>query len=772
MSRRTLRVAFLTTATLPLLLAGAVMATPFHLHEDFSSTRYRDPALNTAWWDTMAGELKLYPLEATVLGTADTPDNAYAVALDGTYAYVADNTSGLQVVDIASPGQPEIVGSWNSPGNGRDVLVVDGLAYLADGSSGLQILDLGTPTAPQLIGSFTAEGFVHGVAVTGHHAFLAQSGAGLRAVDVMDPGTPIAAGILDSDGWAEDVAVFGELACLADGNAGLLVVDISDPNALVAVGVLDTPGYARGVAFLPPYAYVADGDSGLVIVDLTSAATPVLRGRALVPGNANDVVVAGDRAYVAAGGSGLQIVDISQRDAPFLLGGRDTGGDGRGLAVAAGLAYLADGSLGLRILELAPAGFDTVQNLGHSRVIDTSTDPIVRASLTAVQTDSIRWELSADGLNWQEFPPDGSWQTFDEPGQSLFWRSTHVAQIGGGNPTCTQLDLAWDKSLSYPQILSILDVPGDTGGWVRLTFAASRFDVVDSPQPITEYSVFRRYDPGPVMRDGEQPGGESAGGKLYPPGSWDFLLAIPADVEATYSSVLPTLWDATPEEGLRWSVFFIRARTAIPGTYYDSPPDSGYSQDNNLPSIPTGLTVAYGGNGNTLAWDPSPDPDFLEFHIYRGSDPGFIPGPASLVHVTVATIWLDVISPGWGQHYKLTAVNGEGAESVAATPLAVTDVPGRPPWSGPRLDQNMPNPCNPGTLIRYHVPAPGRVRLDLYDLSGRLVRSLVHGSRPAGEQAVFWSGNDDAGRPVASGIYVYVLTTPAGPRAPPRTVTK
>ena len=150
MPPRILRVAFPPAAAL-LLLATAVPAVPFHHHENFSSTRYRDPALNTAWWDTLAGELKLFPLEATVLGTADTPDNAYAVALAGNHAYVADNASGLLVVDVSSPGQPEIVGSWNSPGSARDVLIAGDLAYLADGSSGLQILDLGSPTNPRRI---------------------------------------------------------------------------------------------------------------------------------------------------------------------------------------------------------------------------------------------------------------------------------------------------------------------------------------------------------------------------------------------------------------------------------------------------------------------------------------------------------------------------------------------------------------------------------------------------------------------------------------------
>ena len=75
-----------------------------------------------------------------------------------------------------------------------------------------------------------------------------------------------------------------------------------------------------------------------------------------------------------------------------------------------------------------------------------------------------------------------------------------------------------------------------------------------------------------------------------------------------------------------------------------------------------------------------------------------------------------------------------------------------------RLEANSPNPCNAGTVIPFAVAQTGMVRLDLYDLAGQRVRSLVHQVLPAGAHRVFWDGRDRQGWPVATGVYLYTLT--------------
>ncbi len=73
-----------------------------------------------------------------------------------------------------------------------------------------------------------------------------------------------------------------------------------------------------------------------------------------------------------------------------------------------------------------------------------------------------------------------------------------------------------------------------------------------------------------------------------------------------------------------------------------------------------------------------------------------------------------------------------------------------------------PNPFNPQTTISFALPSDMPVTLNVYSAQGRLVRTLLAGSQPAGTHRVLWDGRDGSGREVASGVYLYRLTTPEG----------
>ncbi|MDH3216627.1 MAG: Ig-like domain-containing protein, partial [Candidatus Krumholzibacteria bacterium] len=76
------------------------------------------------------------------------------------------------------------------------------------------------------------------------------------------------------------------------------------------------------------------------------------------------------------------------------------------------------------------------------------------------------------------------------------------------------------------------------------------------------------------------------------------------------------------------------------------------------------------------------------------------------------------------------------------------------------LEQNVPNPFNPTTTIGYTIADPGRVRLHVYNTAGILVRTLVERTHEAGGRfEARWDGTDDAGRHVATGVYLYRLET-------------
>ncbi len=76
------------------------------------------------------------------------------------------------------------------------------------------------------------------------------------------------------------------------------------------------------------------------------------------------------------------------------------------------------------------------------------------------------------------------------------------------------------------------------------------------------------------------------------------------------------------------------------------------------------------------------------------------------------------------------------------------------------LDQNFPNPFNPQTTVRFHVPRSSHVNLRIYDVRGQLVRTLVEGTVESGTHSIQWFGNDQTGKAVSTGIYFYKLETP------------
>ena len=74
-----------------------------------------------------------------------------------------------------------------------------------------------------------------------------------------------------------------------------------------------------------------------------------------------------------------------------------------------------------------------------------------------------------------------------------------------------------------------------------------------------------------------------------------------------------------------------------------------------------------------------------------------------------------------------------------------------------QLNQNFPNPFNPGTAIKFILPRAGKVTLQIYNETGQLVRALVDGEMNVGRHEISWDGRNQSGAAAASGIYFYRL---------------
>ena len=99
--------------------------------------------------------------------------------------------------------------------------------------------------------------------------------------------------------------------------------------------------------------------------------------------------------------------------------------------------------------------------------------------------------------------------------------------------------------------------------------------------------------------------------------------------------------------------------------------------------------------------------------------------------------------------------NGSSAVEVASVAeVNSASVPG-----AAALHQNVPNPFNPSTTIHYELPTDADVTVQVFDVSGRLVRTLVQGHQIAGSRSVLWDGRDNRGQLATSGVYFVRLRT-------------
>jgi len=168
-----------------------------------------------------------------------------------------------------------------------------------------------------------------------------------------------------------------------------------------------------------------------------------------------------------------------------------------------------------------------------------------------------------------------------------------------------------------------------------------------------------------------------------------------------------------------------------------------------LAFVPANITIA---SGDTVRWVWS-----AGIHTVTNGTSLADPGLASLFDAPLTTAsrsfqfrftTVGVVPYLCRPHSTLGMV---GAVTVRA-PTSVDNTPS----TAPVLYPNTPNPFNPNTRIEFVVPATGArvpVQLQVLDVRGRVVRTLLSGDLAPGRQSVVWDGREDSGRIVASGVY-------------------
>ena len=158
-------------------------------------------------------------------------------------------------------------------------------------------------------------------------------------------------------------------------------------------------------------------------------------------------------------------------------------------------------------------------------------------------------------------------------------------------------------------------------------------------------------------------------------------------------------------------------------------------------------------NAVEVRWSLSSDEAMDTYTLFRREGTADVPIAIASAAVQGEEGWYRdaSVEPAKTYHYELLIRTENGDDYRSPVVTITTDA------RRLALYQNVPNPFNPQTSIRYDLPLSARVRLLIVDVAGRRVRTLVDEEQAAGSRAAIWNGRDDAGHAVASGVYFYVL---------------
>ncbi|MBN2355042.1 Ig-like domain-containing protein [candidate division KSB1 bacterium] len=164
-------------------------------------------------------------------------------------------------------------------------------------------------------------------------------------------------------------------------------------------------------------------------------------------------------------------------------------------------------------------------------------------------------------------------------------------------------------------------------------------------------------------------------------------------------------------------------------------------------------------DGVTLQWQTANEHDNLGFNVLRSRTED---GSYEKINEKIVPARSDgdyhfvdrnVVS-GLRYYYKVEDVNSRGQTTVHGPVMAEVPVP-----TSFELSQNYPNPFNPTTTLRYQIPSASRVRVDVFNTRGQLIRTLVDADVQAGFHTIVWDGRNQSGTPVVSGVYYYRMVT-------------
>jgi len=670
-----------------------------------------------------------------------------AITRAGFQIAVCRGGYGIDLVDGTDAYEPAYLGHAPCRLVANEALIVSPYLFVADGDSGLTVVDITDPSSAFVCGGTTEPGYAECLTRT-RDQIIVGTDEFLWFVDYSAPCSPSVEDGVETINFVMDVTtgLEDQYAFAAVYDSGVQIVDIAGQYT---TSTIPTTGEVNCLSVVDHYLYaglhVSSNKDSLLVYDIIDPANPARVTSLKLNRPPLEVQYAYQRLWVA-NDRGIDVVSVAGGyQSPVLVDFLATYGSTVGCIPTTNELLVAS-------WETSPRSWTGVEFFGLGNremveaedliVIDTPIEMVASGSygyVTTIDGDLMVVDLLTNGAISSEYTTD--WST----GVAMWDQETAYVCSDGGSLFAVDL-----SDPSDPDVVAA----GDGHGYAWSVDCSETRAYTATGSPLFCIFDITPGDTLPMVCENEAPGAVDAlrvrGDYLYGVGMGETAGEAGLhvfDITDPDTAVIVGSWSDTMSNRLYavevvgdlaylagQEVFYVLdisdpsdpamlGRARVPGRHQGVSAGDGYAYVG-------GYSGGYLVIDVTDVSDPRPIGQFCGPGIYAGTRSAFVYG--EYVYVADENEGVHVFGRACGD---MTGVP-ESEELLKASRLACA-----------------PNPFGDQSVLSFTMPAGGSARLSVYDVAGRLVRTLVDGACPAGPRAVEWDGRDASGKRVAAGVY-------------------
>lgn len=682
----------------------------------------------------------MYQIDGVVTGV-----NSNSITIVDDYAFLAGSID-LDIVDISDPCNPFRLNTVNDLYQGNAV-IQDTLAYMA-GYQNIRIVNISDPLQPYLVAQIDSLPLISKFAVSYPYIYLCSNNLTMQVIDISDAENPLFTGSCPVNRIPNTIKIAGNLMFVNGGsdgynNSSIQIIDISNPYDPV-VRYTYIPFYlARGIAVDGNIAYIAGRSSGMLIWDISNPSNPVHLG-VFQPGRAvHDISIQGDIACLANELNGILLVDISNPTNPVEIGTCDTPEFANHVIYRGNYAYVVSYG-GLHIVNVSdPLSSPRVIGSYHYQGDNYSSLALGASHMYLVDA----WE-GLKILDISDITLPVLQGEFSDMGAYRIQVNDNKAYIVNQFSSFDILDISLPDNIQFLGTYTDLDSP------IAASISGNRAYVLDTYAGLKILNISDASSPS-LMGTYSETG-----------------LAHAIAIRGNYAYIINRS-PAFPK--------IIILNVSNPA----SPQYAGFCY---LPDDPNAISI-YGSYAYVVSGEAGLEVYQISNNTTLSLQSSYLPRPTSnLLYCFVDAARLYVSDYNWNEIHVFDLANPAQPNLINSFKMNFACVemkyrdgllytaneyagmhivdPYTSVGTGEALQEaqmfslvNYPNPFNPSTTISYKIPEAGRVKLEIYNLRGQLVSVLVDKDEPAGVHKKIWDAKDQGGNAVASGVYLYHLSS-------------